>query len=356
MKAAFLDKPGMITVREIPTPEYADDQVLIRIREIGLCGSDLHYFREGRIGDHVVRQPHILGHECYGEVAEVGRQVKELRPGDRVSVEPGVPCLSCEHCREGRYNLCAGIRFLGVPNHPGAFREYIAYDPRFVHRLPDSVSDTAGALAEPLAVGYNAVQKCRVAPGSAVLVLGAGAIGLSCLKMARIAGAATVIVADPLEHRLEAAGRIGADCGINPRREDLIGRVREVTGGRMCDCSIEASGSAAAVRQAILALKKGGRAALVGMGLGEVEVPHLDILRREAVIAGVYRYRNQYRPVIELLRTHPLRVEDWVSHRYPLERLQEAMEAAGDPQVRKLKIMIQAGGEDGAGGRKKAGA
>ena len=349
MKAAFLEKPGRIVVQEVPDPVCGNGQVLIRIREIGLCGSDLHYYREGRIGDHVVRQPHVLGHECCGEVVEVGREAADpasggFRPGDRVSIEPGVPCLSCEQCREGRYNLCTAVRFLGVPHHMGAFREYLAYDPRFVYRLPDSVSFTAGALVEPLAVGYNAAQKCGITPGCSVLILGAGAIGMSCLEMARLAGAATLIVSDPLEYKLAIARRIGATHAFNPDRGDLVEQVREATGGRLVDCAIEASGTPQSVLQSILALRKGGRVALVGMGLDRVEVPHTEILRKEAVIAGVYRYRNQYRPVIELLKTGRLHVEEWATHRFPLERLGEAMEAAGDPAVPKVKIMIVTGG------------
>ncbi len=343
MKAAFLEKPGKIVIQEIPAPGCGDEQVLIRIREIGLCGSDLHYFKDGRIGDHLVRQPHVLGHESSGEVVEVGKNVKQLRPGDRVSIEPGVPCLSCEHCREGHYNLCTGVRFLGVPHFMGAFREYIAYDPRFVYGVPDGVSFTAAALVEPLAVGYNATQKCGVTPGGSVLILGAGAIGMSCLEMARQMGAATIIVSDPLEHKLAIARRIGATHGFNPDREDLVEKVREVSGGRMVDCAIEASGTPQSVRQSILAIRKGGRVALVGMGMDKVEVPHTEILKKEAVIAGVYRYRNQYRPVIELLKAGRLRVEEWATHRFPLERLQEAMEAANDPSVPKVKIMIVTG-------------
>ena len=348
MKAAFLEKPGLIAVREVPDPVCGDGQVLIRIREIGLCGSDLHYYREGRIGDHVVREPHVLGHESSGEVVEVGREAasrpEALKPGDRVSIEPGVPCLSCEHCREGHYNLCTAVRFLGVPHHMGAFRELLAYDPRFVYRLPDSVSFTAGALVEPLAVGYNAAQKCGITPGCSVLILGAGAIGMSCLEMALLAGAATIIVADPLEHKLAIARRIGATHAFNPGRGDLVEQVREATGGRLVDCAIEASGAPDSVRLSILALRKGGRVALVGMGLDRVEVPYTDILKKEALIAGVYRYRNQYRPVIELLKTGRLHVEEWATHRFPLERLGEAMEAAHDPALPKVKIMIVTGG------------
>ena len=340
MKAAFLEKPGKLTVQEVPVPACPEDRLLIRIREVGICGSDLHYYNEGRVGDNVVREPHILGHECSGEVAEVGRLVQGFRPGDRVAIEPGLPCLACPRCLEGRYNLCPYVRFLGAPPNHGAFREYLPHDPRFVYPLPGNVSFTQGALAEPLAVAYNAVRKAGLRPGDTVLIVGAGAIGFSCLEMARAAGAARIIVVEPQENRRAKALALQAALVLDPGTQDVVRRVGEFTSGRGCDCAIEASGSEEGVAQAIRAIRKGGRIALIGLGLAEARIPYGEIMKKEALLAGVYRYANNYRPVLDLLAAGRLDGEAWVSHRFPLREIQRAMETANDPGVAKLKMLI----------------
>jgi len=340
MKAAFLEKPGQLAVQEVPVPACPEDQLLIRVREVGICGSDLHYYNEGRVGDNVVREPHILGHESSGEVAEVGRLVRGFRPGDRVAIEPGLPCLACPRCLEGRYNLCPHVRFLGAPPNHGAFREYFTHDPRFVYQLPGQVSFTQGALAEPLAVAHNAVEKAGLRPGDTVLIVGMGAIGFSCLEMARAAGAARVIAVEPQENRRAKALELGAALALDPRAGDVVARVTDFTGGSLCDCAIEASGSEEGVGQAIRSLRKGGRIALIGLGLAEARIPYGEIMKKEALLAGVYRYANDYRPVLDLLAAGRLDGEAWVSHRFPLSEIRQAMETARDPGVAKLKMMI----------------
>jgi L-iditol 2-dehydrogenase len=339
MKAAFLDKPGHIYVQEVPVPHCGEGEVLIRVREVGICGSDLHYYQEGRVGDNVVRAPHILGHECSGVVVKAGARVQGLAPGDRVTIEPGLPCLACPRCLEGRYNLCPQVRFLGAPPNPGAFRELLAHDARFVYRLPDAVSFTQGALVEPLAVAHNAVTRVGVRAGDTVLIVGSGAIGFSCLEMALAAGAARVIVSDVQTERLATAALLGAST-VNPRAQDVPARVAELTGGRMCDCAFEASGSEAGIADALRAVRKGGRVALIGLGLSQASLPYGEILKKEAAVFGVYRYANDYRPVLDLLAAGRLKADAWVSHRFPLGDIGRAMEMAVDPGVAKLKMMI----------------
>jgi L-iditol 2-dehydrogenase len=338
MKAAFLDKPGHLYLEQVPVPNCGPGEVLIQLREVGICGSDLHYYKEGRVGDNVVRAPHILGHECSGVVVEAGPRAGDFAPGDRVTVEPGLPCLSCPRCLEGRYNLCPQVRFLGAPPNPGAFRELLAHDARFVYRLPERVSFTQGALVEPLAVAHNAVTRAGVRPGDTVLVVGSGAIGFSCLEMALAAGAARVLVSDVQEHRLAVAARLGAST-IDARGQ-VGAQVAELTGGRLCDCVFEASGSEAGIADALRAVRKGGRVALIGLGLAEARLPYGEILKKEASVFGVYRYANDYRPVLDLLAAGRLRGEAWVSHRLPLADIVRAVELAADPGVAKLKMMI----------------
>ena len=341
MKAAYLRKAGDLYVDfGVPTPACTKDSVLINVKEIGVCGSDLHYYAEGRIGDHVVTEPHILGHEAAGVIVEVGSSVQGFHRGGRVAIEPGVPCMSCALCREGRYNLCDFVQFSGAPPYPGMFREYLSHDPRFLHLLPENVSFTQGALVEPLAVAHNAISKAGVRPGDTVLVTGAGPIGFSCIEMARVAGASRVIVSDPVAFRRSVALTLGADVGVDPVGETLLERVREITGGRLCDCVLEASGVGPSIIDAIRCVRKGGKTAFVGMGKASTVIPHAEILRKEAVIFGVYRYANDFKPVIDLLAAGRLKAESWVSHRFPLDAIVEAFRIAGDPAVDKLKVVI----------------
>jgi len=340
MKAAFLRRAGEFYLEDVAEPVCEKGTVLVHVKEIGICGSDLHYFNEGRIGDHVVTGPHILGHEASGIVEEIGAGVSGLTPGDRVSIEPGVPCMACESCLEGRYNLCLEVRFSGAPPYLGMFREYLLHAPRFLHKLPDGVSFTQGALVEPLAVAHNAVRKAAPKPGDFILVTGAGPIGLSCVEMAKVAGAARIIVSDRKLHRRDAALALGADLVVNPEDGGLVAAIRDFTGGRMVDCAIEASGSESAIGEAVLAIRKGGRVVFIGMGKEEQKIPHAEIIRKEATVLGVYRYANDFRPVIDLLAAGKLKGFPWVSHRFPLSGIVEAIGLANDPQMETLKVVV----------------
>jgi L-iditol 2-dehydrogenase len=340
MKAAFLRKAGDLYLDDVPVPRCGTGQVLVRVREVGVCGSDLHYYADGRIGDHVVTEPHVLGHEASGVVVEVGAEVTGLSVGDRVAMEPGVPCLSCPLCREGRYNLCAEVRFSGAPPYPGMFRELVAHDARFVFRLPDGVSFTQGALVEPLAVAHNAAAKARLSPGETVLVTGAGPIGFSCMEMAAAAGASLIIASEPVAFRRSAALALGAGLAFDPSAGDLLERVRHATGGRLVDCVLEASGAETAFSDAVRCVRKGGRVVFIGMGKAVAAFPHAEILKKEATVHGVYRYVNDFPPVISLLAAGRLKGEPWVSHRFALDRIREAITVAGDPRADKLKVMV----------------
>jgi L-iditol 2-dehydrogenase len=340
MKAALLKEPGKMYVTDMPVPPCGDDQVLIKVKEVGICGSDIHYYNNGRIGDHIVKEPLVLGHESSGVVCEVGKNVKGFKPDDRVSVEPGVPCRSCEHCLEGRYNLCDDVQFLGVPPFHGAFREYLAHDSRFTHKLPATVSFTEGALVEPLSVAHNSILKVGLRPGDTIFIIGAGPIGIACLELAKIAGASGIFIAEISDYRLKMAEKLQATGVIQADKGDMIEKIKDLTSGRLCDCVIEASGSAQGIVTAILAAKKGGRIALVGIGDSTVRIPYHEILKKEVAINGIYRYAYSYRPVIELLAKGKINVQDWISHRFELSRIMDAMETAKDTNIEIMKMMI----------------
>jgi L-iditol 2-dehydrogenase len=209
VRASVLVEAGVIELRERPTPEPKSDEVLVRVAAVGVCGSDVHYYKHGRIGDFVVRAPLVLGHEVSGRITGVGSDVDGSRIGERVAIEPQLPCRRCQHCKTGRYNLCADMRFFATPPIDGAFCEYVTVPADFAHPVPDTISDAAAALLEPLSVGVWACRKADVGIGSRVLVTGAGPIGLIAAQTARAAGAVEVVVSDPLPARRARAAEFG---------------------------------------------------------------------------------------------------------------------------------------------------
>ena len=192
-----------IRVEEVDFPQMKPGDVLIKIKAVGICGSDVHYYKHGRIGSYVVAKPLILGHECAGEIVEVASDVKGFQPGDRVAVEPGYTCRKCVYCKTGRYNLCPDVTFMATPPIDGAFVEYVAWPADFVYRLPENLTFAHGALMEPLAVGMHAVRRSRLKPGEPIVILGAGTIGLVTILAAKAAGAGEIIV-DTRSKRLES--------------------------------------------------------------------------------------------------------------------------------------------------------
>ena len=221
MRASVLNGIGDLTVEERPVPTPGSGEVLVRIGSVGVCGSDIHYYDHGRIGPYVVERPLVLGHEAGGEVVRLGPDVTRLEQGQRVSIEPGVPCRSCAQCLGGRYNLCPDVRFFATPPYDGAFCEYVVMPESFVHPVPDSVSDDAAGLIEPLSVGIWACRRGQVAPGSHVLITGAGPIGLVCLQAALAYGAADVVVSDVNAHRLALATKLGATSVVDVSKVEL---------------------------------------------------------------------------------------------------------------------------------------
>ena len=205
---AVLHKTNDIRLEQTPIPSPGEDEVLLRMDSVGICGSDVHYWTHGAIGDFIVRAPMILGHEAAGIVEECGKNVKHLKPGDRVAIEPGVPCRRCDYCKEGRYNLCPDIQFCATPPVHGNLCRYYKQAADFCFKLPDHMSLEEGALMEPLAVGVHACQRAGVALGKTALVCGAGPIGLVNLLTAKAMGASEVVVTDISEERLKVITNI----------------------------------------------------------------------------------------------------------------------------------------------------
>lgn len=333
MRVSVLRGVGEVDVVERPVPEPGPGEVLIRVGAVGVCGSDVHYYDHGRIGPYVVDHPLVLGHEAGGVVERTGAGVTSLAVGQRVSVEPGVPCRHCAQCLAGRYNLCPDVRFFATPPYDGSFAEFVVMPTDFVFPVPDSVSDDAAGLIEPLSVGVWACKRTQVEPGSRVLVTGAGPIGLIAAQTARAYGAVEVAITDVSAHRLALATDLGitavdvsttalADTGFEP------------------DVLLECSGNARATWDAVGTVARAGRVALVGMGGDEVRLPLSHVQDRELTITGAFRYANTWPTAISLAASGQVVLDPLVTGHYGLDDVEAALTAARrDPTTVKAMVV-----------------
>lgn len=339
MRANVLVEKGLARVEQVPIPDLDPDQVLVRVGAVGVCGSDVHYYRHGRIGDFVLTAPMILGHEAAGTIVAVGAAVSPDRVGERVAIEPQRACRVCEQCKRGRYNLCPAIEFYATPPIDGAFAEYQAIQADYAFAIPDSMSLEAAALCEPLSVGIWANQKAGTGPGSRLLVAGAGPVGVLVTQVARAFGTAEIIVSDVAAERRAAATKYGATRVVDPAAEDIAGLGLEV------DAFIDASGAEPAVRAGIMAVKPAGRIVLVGMGADDIRLPVSRIQSRELVLTGVFRYANTWPLAIHLAATGQVDLDSMVTSRYSLDEVEAALAAATDPRT--LKVVVRPGDRSG---------
>jgi L-iditol 2-dehydrogenase len=333
MRAAVLREPGAVVIEERPIPRAGPGQVVIRVRAVGVCGSDTHYYEHGRIGRFVVEAPLVLGHEAAGEVTDLGAGVTRLAIGQRVSIEPGVPDLTCWQCLTGRYNLCPNMRFFGTPPVDGAFAEYVVVHQAFAHPVPASVGDNAAALLEPLSVGIWACMKGRVTAGSRVLITGAGPIGLVSVAAALAFGATEVVVSDVNPVRLAIAKELGATTVIDARETSVADLHRPP--GVLLECS----GNPPAIGEAIRALDRAGRAVLVGMGGDEILLPLSVIQERELELTGTFRYAGTWPRAIALIASGRIDLDRLVTGTYRLDQVQEAL-TAGRRDQRSVKVVV----------------
>ena len=320
MKAAVLYGVEDFRLEDVPKVQIKHpDECLVRIGACGICGSDVHFYRHAKIGQFVVSSPMSLGHEAAGTVVEVGPEVKHLRPGDRVAIEPGVPCRKCEFCRTGRYNLCADVIFLAAPPNDGAFAEYLAWPADYLFKLPDSVSLEEGAMCEPFSVGLHAARRAGIRGGDTVLVTGSGPIGLCAIQAARANGATRVIVSDAVSSRLEKAISLGASDTINLTQQPTIEAVKELTAGRGVDVVLECSGAVPAVHDAVECVKQGGMVQLVGNIMAvNPEIPIQRMVERELTLSGLFRYANCYPATIAMIAAGQIDLKALITHRYDL--------------------------------------
>ncbi len=333
VRAAVLVRPGAVVLAERDAPRPTPSQVVVRVDAVGVCGSDTHYFDHGRIGRFVLAEPLILGHEAAGVIVEVGSDVTTRHVGQRVSIEPGVPDMTCPQCLSGSYNLCPDMRFFATPPIDGAFVEQVAVHAAFAHPVPDTMSDDAAALLEPLSVGVWACRKAGVGPGDRVLVTGAGAIGLVCLQTALAFGATAVTVSDVNAHRLELAGALGASRVVDAAAPDAWS-------GASPTVLLECSGNAGATGWGLRQLEPGGRAVLVGMGGDSLDLPLSVVQERELHVTGTFRYANTWPTAIDLVTTGRVDLDRLVTASFPLAEAARALTAARD-DARSIKSVVR---------------
>jgi L-iditol 2-dehydrogenase len=325
MRTSVLTGQKALTIEDRPLPEVRSDEVLVRVAAVGVCGSDVHYFRHGRIGDFVVEGPLVLGHELSGTIVAVGDTVDADRVGQRVAVEPQKPCHRCRECEAGRYNLCPNMEFYATPPIDGAFTGYVAIQAEFAHPIPDSISDEAAALLEPLSVAITTMRKAHIVPGSTVLIAGAGPIGIICAQTARAFGAAEIIVSDLVPERRERALKYGATRVIDPMETDVA------TAGLDVNAFIDASGSPRAVFSGIKAVRPAGYAVLVGLGNPEMTLPIEHIQNLEITVTGIFRYTDTWPAGIHLVASGQIDLDSLVTGTFDLEHVEDALESDLDP-------------------------
>jgi L-iditol 2-dehydrogenase len=343
IRAAVLIEPGRVELRSVARPQIGPDDVLVAPRAVGICGSDLHLYRHGRIGTSVVEAPLVIGHESAGEVVEVGQRVERPRVGDRVVIEPGIACGECRWCHAGDYNLCARVRFLGIPPSDGTMAEVVAAPARFVHGLPDALSWADGAMIEPFAIGLQAVKSAGIEPGASVVVLGAGPIGLMVLQAARIRGATTLIAVDVAERPLAMARQLGATATLDGRSgQALAERVRELTGGDGADHAIEAVGAAATVQVALDLVRRGGTVTLVGIAEQPgIPLDTIKIVRTGLTVRSSFRYAHVHRAALELAAAGRVDLRTFVTHTFPFDHVASAFREVAARKSEVVKAVVE---------------
>jgi len=342
--ALVLHKIDDLRLEPFPVNEPQDGEVLLEMQSVGICGSDVHYWKRGCIGDFIVRAPMVLGHESSGKVIKVGPNVKHLQEGDRVTIEPGVPCRRFDFCKTGRYNLCADIVFLATPPVHGSIARYHTHAADFCFKLPDHVSYEDGAFCEPLSVGVHACRRAGVTIGAKVFITGAGPIGLVSMLAAKAMGADTVIMTDISQSRLDFAKKIGATHVVLAESDSQATAKRVVeTLGSMPNISIECSGAESSIQATFYATVSGGVVVLVGLGRPLASLPIVNAAVREIDIRGVFRYANCYPAALSLIATGRIDVKPLITHRYNINESVQAFEMAESGQA--IKVMIQCGKE-----------
>lgn len=325
-------------------PEMGPEDILVEIKKVGICGSDIHLFE-----DHLLagarpynRHPFVLGHESAGIVVDTGENVTDFKIGDRVALEPSVACMKCEYCKSGRYNLCKDMDMMAAyPFHRSAMQNYVAHPSAFSYKLPDNVSLAEGALLEPMSVGMHAAKRGQVGNGQSVLIMGAGCIGLMTALSCQILGVTDITVIDLIENRLQFIELlIPGVKTICTKGKDLIAVFKERTNGRGADVVFETAGSPVTLKMAPFVAKRGGKIVTVGNIKGTVDFSFITLNMNEIDLITVFRYCNLYPLCMDAISSSKIDFNSVVTETFPLEQVQKAFETVINEKERIFKVMI----------------
>jgi L-iditol 2-dehydrogenase len=341
IKAAVLTGLRSIAIEERERPVPKSNEVLVKVKHVGICGSDLHYYEHGRIGTQVVQYPMILGHECSGEVVEIGEDVKNLQVGDVVALEPQSTCGKCEFCKTGRYNLCPDVKFLATPPIDGAFAEYVTHPADMTFKLPAGMSTLEGALIEPLAIGFHVSNHAEAKIGKNALILGAGCIGLVTLLAMKAMGATDITITDLLANRLEKAKELGATRVLKADEVEVVQEILDMTDGAGVDIVVEVAGSRITTQQSVDLVKRGGKIVLVGYAPDAVAYDFRKLIMKEASIGTSRRYCNIYPIAIQAVGSGLIPIKNIVTSTFKFEDIAKAMEESVENKAKITKAIVE---------------
>ena len=320
----LLGKEQLI-VQQLPVPQPQRGEVLLKIGSVGVCGSDKHFYFDGRCGSEAIAEPMIMGHEFGGRIVALGEGVAAARLGQRVSVDPLVPCGQCKHCRAGHYNICPTQKFFGVPGTQGAMQQYLCVPDQNAHPISDAISDQAAAMIETISVALAGIRKGQVQLGSRVLITGGGPVGLFCVQVAKAAGATEIVLVEPQAGRRQLAAQLGAVTLTTLADHDL-----------QYDVLLECSGVEAVRIAGCRSVVSGGRAVMIGVGAEIAGIPMSAVIEREVTIHGVMRYQFTWPTVIALLEAKKIDADILVSRRLPFARAQDAWTKAIPNEIKTM--------------------
>jgi len=344
MEALVLERKGKLSLRDIELPlEIGSHDVRIAIHTVGICGSDVHYYEYGSIGPFVVKEPMVLGHEAAGTVVETGGQVKRLKPGDRVCMEPGIPDPHSRAARLGIYNLDPAVRFWATPPVHGCLTPYVVHPAAYTFKLPDNVSFAEGAMVEPLAVGMHAAVKAKIKPGDLAVVMGAGPIGVVTALAALAGGCSQIVLTDVQQPKLDLAAKLGSIRPVNVGKENLRQVVDELTEGWGADLVFEATGAPAAIQKVHEPLAPGGRIILVGMPVGSVALDIVSLQAKEAQVETVFRYAHVYPRALALMGSGKIDLKPLINRTFEFKESVDAFNFALKMPADCVKAQIHVG-------------
>ncbi|CAK7193412.1 D-xylulose reductase [Commensalibacter sp. Nvir] len=342
-KAVVLEHKGKLSIRDIELPnQMGEDDVRIKIHTVGICGSDVHYYTHGKIGPFVVTQPMVLGHEASGIVTEVGANVKHLKKGDRVCMEPGIPNPHSKATKLGIYNVDPDVVFWATPPIHGCLTESVVHPASYTFKLPDNVSFAEGAFVEPLAIGIQACVKAKFKPGDVCLVAGCGPIGILTALSALASGASKVFITDVAAPKLEIVKQYSGIIPIHITQESIIDTIQKECGADWgVDVAFEASGHHSSYDTILTCIRPGGTLVFLGLPVDKIDFDLVTAQSKEITMETVFRYANVYDRAVNLIASGKINLHPLISGTYPFSRSIEAFERAASAQPNDVKLQIQ---------------